>query len=360
MRLRLRDAPRAAVDVVARQFGATPGPATGDADLTFAWVDRVGGRGLRLIGRGEAAWDDDGFYLLSGPEPRAGRMELPFDRLGPGCELRIETSMTRPPLLVHLVNVILLARGTCVLHASAASIDGRGMAAPGWSKGGKTEALLAMLDRGAGLIADEWTYIDPATRRMTGSPGPIRLEDWHLDELPSLGALVTPGARRRVRMARAAQALYGRTRGQIRRVPGGRYVDRAARLLDDERHADVPAAGLGTRPDEPVTLDRVAWMVASSEPGISIVPAAAAEIAARMVFSHQHHREALVAAYLQFRFAFPDRPSELLDTLEARERDLLSQVLTSEIPAIEVNHGARPSIRDLGRELVRFGGGNPS
>lgn len=340
--------------MVARQFGIDPGPIIGEADLTFTWVDRLGGSRLRLIGRGEAAWDDEHYYLLSGPEPGAARMELPFDRLGPGCELRIEAPMVRPPLLVHLVNVMLLARGTLVLHASAAQLNGRGVVAPGWSKGGKTEALLAMLDRGAGLISDEWTYVDPATRRMTGSPGPVRLEDWHLDQVPSLRALVGRGPQRRVRVARRVQALYGRVGGRVRHLPFGRYVDRAAKLLDDERHVDLAAASLPAGPDAPVAIDAIAWMVASSEPGIVVVPGVAAELAERMTFSHQHHREALVAAYLQFRFAFPDRRSELMDTLEARELDLLSRALAPDIPVIEVRHGPRPSIRDLGREMSRL------
>ena len=53
----------------------------------------------------------------------------------------------------------------------------------GWSKGGKTELLMAAAGAGARYIGDEWVYLT-TDGRMHGIPEPIRLWDWHLRQLP--------------------------------------------------------------------------------------------------------------------------------------------------------------------------------
>ena len=50
-------------------------------------------------------------------------------------------------------------------------------------EGGKTEALLAFVARGAQYLGDEWIYVD-GPNRMCGIPQPIRLWDWHLGQFP--------------------------------------------------------------------------------------------------------------------------------------------------------------------------------
>jgi hypothetical protein len=70
-----------------------------------------------------------------------------------------------------------------------------------------------------------------------------------------------------------------------------------------------------------------------------------------MVHSHQHHRLSLLSAYSQYRFAFPDTPSSLVESLEEREADLLRAALDG-VRAYEVLHPARPSIASLGRAIA--------
>jgi hypothetical protein len=60
-------------------------------------------------------------------------------------------------------------------------------------------------------------------------------------------------------------------------------------------------------------------------------------IARSMVASLAFERRALLARYEQFRFAFPERRSELLETARAREFEYLSQALEGR-PAYEIVH----------------------
>lgn len=63
------------------------------------------------------------------------------------------------PLLIALVNATALSKGVLPLHASAVTFEGTGPLVAGWSKGGKTEALLSFMRRGALYVGDEWVYL---------------------------------------------------------------------------------------------------------------------------------------------------------------------------------------------------------
>jgi hypothetical protein len=351
LRIRVVNAPEPIAARIARQFGVQPALATpAAADLTVRFVDRRGDRSVHLIGLRDAAWDSSGYYVLDGNGRRA---RIPFDALGPGCAVLVEHGFAGVPLLVPLVNVLMLARGILPLHASSVVVGAAGIAAAGWSKGGKTEALLALLGQGAAMVADEWTYVEPVSRRIHGAPGPVRLQDWHLEQLKDLRARVDRQSLRRMRWAGRTRSAHAAVRRPLKRLPGSQYVDRAARLLEDELHVDVPAEVVheGRRGLPGATLDTVLWVVAGDVTDTTVQATAAADVAARMVHSHQHHRLSLLSAYSQYRFAFPDTPSSLVESLEEREADLLRAALDG-VRAYEVLHPARPSIASLGRAIA--------
>ena len=77
------------------------------------------------------------------------------------------------PLLVPIVNLTALANGALPLHASAFVHRGTGVVATGWSKGGKTEALLAFSANGARYVGDEWVYVAADGSRVSGIPSPF-------------------------------------------------------------------------------------------------------------------------------------------------------------------------------------------
>jgi hypothetical protein len=52
------------------------------------------------------------------------------------------------------------------------------------------------------------------------------------------------------------------------------------------------------------------------------------EVVQRMVFSLEYERLTLLSYYLKFRFAFPDRPNQLIESAENRQRQLLECAFT--------------------------------
>ena len=354
LRIRLLDAGERQAMRVARQFGSEPAPTSGVPDLVVRYADRVGGARLRLIGLHDAAWDDAGFYVLARHGRRDARARIPFEALEPGCEVVVERGYPGVPLLVQLVNALMLARDVLPLHAASVELGSRGVAAAGWSKGGKTEAMLGLLRRGAAMVADEWTYVDPDTRAIRGAPGLVRLQDWHLEQLADLRERVPSSALTSMRWARRLQSAHRLIRRGLSGVPGARHLQRAVRLLDEQRHVDVPAElvdGRRRATSEP-TLGALLWVVSAEVGATEVRPIEVGPVAERMTFSHQHHRQGLLAAYYQYRFAFPERPSELMETLEARERRLLQAALSS-VSAYEVLHPARPRIDEMGDAMAR-------
>jgi hypothetical protein len=317
--VRLVDASPADAAAVDRQLGGLRGELRRDPDVVIRFVDRLAVSGpVRLLGLGEAAFSDDAFLLLRSRHKARARVRVDVARAGRGGEIVSERGIPAIPLLVPIVNLAVLANGGLPLHASAFLHGETGVVATGWSKGGKTEALLAFMTHGARFVGDEWIYVDPGGARVHGLPEPIRLWDWQLRQLPAVRARV-PGRQRRRLVALRAGLAPARARD----------VDRVVALLERQQHVDVAPARLFDAPSIALTaaFDRLFLMSSWERPEIRVRPVAGADVAARMAFSLQHERAPLTACYEQFRFAFPERDNPLLEDAPRRERALLEEIL---------------------------------
>ncbi|MGH9034322.1 MAG: hypothetical protein ACRD0O_01040, partial [Acidimicrobiia bacterium] len=179
-RVRLLDAEAADVSAVRRQLGPIEADVAGEADITVRFVDRLPTRGRTvLLGAREAAFTDDAFLVLRSKHKARARVSVPMADVGrPGCELVCERGLPAVPLLIPIVNLTVLGKGALPLHAGAFLHRGTGVVCTGWSKGGKTETLLAFTRRGATYVGDEWVYLDGDGSAMHGIPEPLRLWDW--------------------------------------------------------------------------------------------------------------------------------------------------------------------------------------
>src|SRR5690606_10290150 len=99
------------------------------------------------------------------------------------------------------------------------------------------------------------------------------------------------------------------------RLPGSmsRRLARLRHLLDGQRHVDLPpAAVLGGEPSHTCTsFDLLLHAHSTAAPTTRLCPADPLDVAARMAASLEYERLPLLAAYDAFRYAFPDRRSEL-------------------------------------------------
>lgn len=331
--IRLLDARSGDVRAVARQLGPIQRSLNGPPDIVIRFVERMPIAGtLRTLGMGEAAFSADEFFVLRSKHKAQARVSLALDQAGQGpCAIVCESGLPAVPLLIPLINLTMVAKGVLPLHAAAFTYNGVGAVATGWSKGGKTEALLAFMAGGAQYVGDEWVYLPADDSRALGIPEPIRLWDWYVRQLPELRGRLSRGDRLRLAALRGVATLRRRMPAL---VPG-----RLARFLERQRYADLDPRMIF--PEERCALagrfDRLFWMVTHDARTIEVAPADAGEIARRMLHSLLYEWLPFLEWYRMYRFAFPDRRNELIESLEGRLTALLDETLAGR-PAYTVAH----------------------
>lgn len=336
---------------VSRQLGSLRGELQREPDITLRFVDRIEPRSpLRLLSVDDVAYSDDAFFVLRGRHESHVMVQIPFEDVGGRCELVCERGLVEVPLLIAIVNATALSRSWLPLHASAFVKDGVGALVTGWSRGGKTGILLGFMARGARYVGDQWVYLEEGGTRMCGIPEPIRLRQWHLEQLPDYQARL-PWRRRVVLRALSAvtgtlERLASRSRrtGSIPR----RQLARLLPLLRRQLRAECEPQALFGRQALALEAapDRI-FLVGSREvAGVSVAPIESREVAERVLFSLGYEREALMSCYRKFRFAFPERANPLLDRSDEIERSLLAKALEGR-PAYRVDHPTPVVISEL-------------
>jgi hypothetical protein len=319
--VRLVGAGPADAAAVARQLGPLSKPLAGTPDLVLRFVDRLELRSpLRYVGLHEAGFTDDAFLVLRSKYKANARVQIPFERVGEPLEILCERGLPAVPLLIPILNLRILNKGHLPLHAAAFEHRGTGVLCTGWSKGGKTEALLAFMGQGASYVGDEWVYISRDGEQMHGIPEPIRVWNWHLESLPQLRSALPGRTRARLRgvgaAVQAARAAAALGVGGARRMAG--FAERQ-HFADLAPHALFGAArcALSAR------LDRIVFIGSHERPELCLEAIAPSEVASRMLASLQEELAPFRSYYLKFRFAFPRRRNAWFEGVEEVQRKAL-------------------------------------
>ena len=334
--IRLETPSAADATAVERQLGLPRTSLGREPDILIRFVSKVSLRGpVRYLGMREAAFGDGGFVILGSGRGGPRRVRIPFDAIGGRVELECESGISQVPLLVPILNLNALGRGILPLHAAAFMHRGLGVAVTGWAKGGKTETLLGFMAAGATYIGDEWVYVEPSSRRLHGLPEPIRIWEWHLTDLPEYRSMVP--ATERARWAAIRAGLWGSnvlSRRAFTSLGSKIAPELEQRLFVHRSPVQLfgPERCVGTG-----SLDRLVFVVSWDAPDVVVEQADPMEIARRMVSSLQYERLRLVASSLKFRFAMPDRVSEVLARAEEVEAELLLRAF-SQVPAVTLYH----------------------
>jgi hypothetical protein len=329
--IRLIDATQQEIEAVNRQLGPIQATLSGAPDITIRFVDRLHPfTPMRYLGVEDAGYSADAFFVLRSKHKIRAKVQIPFEKIGQPCEIVCERGLPAVPLLIPIVNLTALNKGALPLHASAFVFQGKGVLTTGWSKGGKTETLLAFMANGAQYIGDEWVYITPDGKRMYGIPEPIRVWHWQLQSLPHYWSAVNQGDRARLQTLKImVQAMERITQGVGNGSAFMKSAKRAMPIMKQQLHVDLPPQKVFGVDSRQVSgnLDMVIFVGSHEKPEISVEPITPQEIAQRIVFSLQEERQELMSFYHKFRFAFPERQNQLLEQTEALQRQILLRVL---------------------------------
>ena len=344
--VRLVDASAADARAVDRQLGPLRKRLDREPDITIRFVDRaVDPARLRYLGARDVGWTDDGFFVLKSKKTPVV-VRIPMEAVGGRCEIVAEHGLPAVPFLIAILNLTVLANGALPLHAAAFDLDGVGTLVTGWSKGGKTELLMAAARAGARYIGDEWVYLT-TEGRMVGIPEPIRLWDWHLAQLPEIRSTLGFGDRAKLRAIPAVRGAERAMPSRIRRSAPGRTVRRAMPILEDQLRVDLaPETLFGAIGDMEGRLDRILFVVSAAGNETTLEPVDPLAVAERMVASLMYERREFLALWQQARFAQPGIRNEHIETFEARQRELLQTIFAGR-PACVVTHPYPVDIHSL-------------
>ncbi|MDX1416292.1 MAG: hypothetical protein R3293_18990 [Candidatus Promineifilaceae bacterium] len=331
--IRLVNAAEKDVATITRQLGPIQAPLDRDPDIVIRFVDelKLSSR-LRYLGVDEAAFTDDAFLVLRSKHKARARVQIPFQNIGGKCEIICERNIPAVPLLIPILNLTVLANGALPMHASAFKFGGKGILATGWAKGGKTETLLSFMAKGGTYVGDEWVYLSADGQRMYGIPEPIRIWEWHLQDMPQYWDSVKRGDRAKLRSLNLLVRSMDRTvdSGIGRGTAPVKLMQRMTPILKRQLNVQLPPRrlfgqeGVGPMMSKP----EIILFVASHETDdIRVKEEDPLEIADRMVFSLLDERLDFMAYYLKFRFAFPKVKNDLIEGAEENQRKLLRKVL---------------------------------
>jgi hypothetical protein len=279
----------------------------------------------------DAGFTDDAFLVLRSKYGAHAKVQIAFEQIGKQCEIVCETGLPAVPLLIPILNLTVLSQGAIPLHASAFTYNGTGVLTTGWSKGGKTETLLSFMSRGAEYIGDEWVYISRDGQHIYGIPEPIRVWEWHLQELPQYRLLLGRGDRTRLRALQFLAQLADRavSSAALRRGALARVLHRLLPIVKRQLFVDMrPQKLFGQRSCTLAgTLQKVLFVASHETSDITVQQIDPQEIADRMIFSLQYERQNFMSYYLKFRFAFPELRNEFIEQAEQLQREILIRVL---------------------------------
>jgi hypothetical protein len=232
------------------------------------------------------------------------------------------------PLLIAIINLTALSRGTLPLHASALTYQGKGILVTGWAKGGKTETLLAFAANGAEYVGDEWIYLSGDGRCMYGIPEPIRIWYWHLQELSRYRAMVSGKDLLRLKalnfFVKAMDVLGSSVIGRHSTL-----LPRLTALVKRQVYVQLPPEKLFGQTTAPMhgQPEKIFFVASHASSEFMVQEMQPQEVAERIVFSLQEERMEFMSYYLKYRFAFPDGSNLLIDQAEDIQRKILLEVL---------------------------------
>jgi len=345
----LVDASPSDVRAVTRQLGPIRARLAGEPDITLRFVDRIQpAQPIHYLGLDECGFTEEGFLMLRAKGKARTRVRIPIDQVGGRCEILCERGLPAVPLLIAIVNLTALTKGTLPLHAAAFDWQGTGVVVTGWSKGGKTETLLSFMLRGARYVADEWCYVAPDGRRIFGVPEPVRLWQWQLSQLPEFRRHVPLATRLRLSACVTPSQLHDMLPKQLQRSSPGRALRRAAHFVSRQANVLVPPEALFEREVGPAEGEFSQLLLVMSAEGsrTEVVPVDSEEVADRMVHSLEYERIPFLEVYRMFRFAFPELSNPHVEKAEERHRTLLRQAFAGK-PAHRVVHPYPVDIRSL-------------
>jgi hypothetical protein len=320
-----------------------------EPDITVRFERDLAPPALNYLGLNSMAFTEEDFYLLDRSSGQVAA-KIPFDKIGQPYEIVCQSGLGSVPLLFELTRLAFLSKNYVSLHGAAFLYDGKGILVAGWSKGGKTEALVSFANHGAYYVADEWVLLSGDGKRMLGLPIPVALWDWQLEQVsPDLLPKMSTERKLLFKSIRSLEAVHNTFgRGRFKDFFPLKTLDRLMPVFKQRLSVrELPHDLFKDRYcDRGATVDKLFLVMSHSEPETVIIPTDPTEIARRMVNSNEHEAASAAQYYRAFKFAFPWRENPSLERAPELQRSLLVRALEGK-EAYQVFHPYPVSFEEL-------------
>jgi len=329
--IRVVNATQRALKAIQRQIGRLPTNIHRLPDIEIIFTDKIKPVGeLFYIGLNFAGYDSGGnFYIINNDEAHS-KMAINFDQIDETLTVICEREITSIPLLNHLINFNFLKKGYVPLHASAFKYENNGILVAGWTKGGKTESLLAFLKNGAQYVGDEWVMISENGDKMYGIPYPICVWDWQLPYIKNL----IPGINFQKKMTFKAIYFFDwSSRNIINRIFPNSFLSNLSKQLvqkfNKQLHVRIDPIRLlqGEQSNVGCKIDKIFFLMSHDNKEIVIERIDPLEIAMKMSYSNIDEQSPFFEYYNAFRFAYPDRENLFFDNIFETQTSMLHHAL---------------------------------
>jgi hypothetical protein len=155
--------------------------------------DGLANRLASVLGPAQKQAGADPICVIDAGEGTPHGVIVDFDNFGPGCRLRCGPDISVFELLPW-VNLLLPVTQVVSMHASGFTWKGEGVVVTGNAGSGKTGALLAAIQQGAGAVGDECLWLNQ-NASLRGLLVEMEIRADYFRELPYLRAEISSAAR---------------------------------------------------------------------------------------------------------------------------------------------------------------------
>jgi hypothetical protein len=339
---------------VSNQLGLHQQSFDRDPDIIVRFKEKLYTPSLRYLGL-DAGFTDEGFYILSSREN--AKVRVPFEKIGSQCEILCESGLHGIPWLFEMINLTFLKKNYIPLHASAFVYNGSGILVTGWTKGGKTEALLSFANHGAKCVGDEWIILSGDGKKMFGTHVPICIWEWQFEHIPNL--LPKIGTQRKIlfksiHFLDAVHKAMGLN--SLKNSFPAKILSQALPTFKRQLNIRVlPEVIFENQYCNSAPLDKLILSMSHSDPDIHVNVCDPSEITKRMIHSNTSELLPFLEIYKAFKFAFPNLRNEFLENNEELQYSLLCRAFENK-EAYKVSHPYPVSFEDYFNKLRPYCG----
>ena len=307
---------------------------------------------ISYVGLGEAAFNGDGFYVLTNGKSPA-KVKIPFEEIGNKCELICEQGIGSVPLLNYIIRLTFLKKKYLPIHASAFIYNDIGALVIGWSKGGKSEALFSFIKNGAKFIGDETVIISSDGKKMFGIPVPVSIWEWQFSEIKEM---MPPLNRQKKILFKGVHFITN-----VYKLLSKSFLknNSITKLIRDALPALKRQLNIRIKPEiifdgkvqwELANLNRLVIIMSHNKNDITLNTYDREEIVDMMITSNLYELDYFYNFYSKFKFAFPGVKNDFLENIDKVYSDLLSAAVSG-IDTYKVLHPYPVSFEKLFAEM---------